>query len=109
MPEAQAREVLDVVAFLKPRLSRGKSAQQDVSAFERFGAVYEGTSTATSWLLVAVGILLVPWMELTRVGQQAWSLTQVGRLNGQSWTVVGAFDAEPTTAVSSQISGLREL
>jgi len=42
LPEAQAREVLDFVAFLKTRLSRGKSAQQDVSAFDRFGAVYEG-------------------------------------------------------------------
>jgi hypothetical protein len=41
LPEAQAREVLDFVAFLKSRLSRNKSAQQDVSAFDRFGAVYE--------------------------------------------------------------------
>jgi hypothetical protein len=42
LPEAQAREVLDFVAFLKSRLPRGKSAQQDISAFDRFGAVYEG-------------------------------------------------------------------
>jgi hypothetical protein len=42
LPEAQAREVLDFVAFLKSRLQRNKSAQQDVSAFDRFGAVYEG-------------------------------------------------------------------
>jgi erythromycin esterase-like protein len=42
LPEAQAREVLDFVAFLKSRLQRKKSAQQDVSAFDRFGAVYEG-------------------------------------------------------------------
>jgi hypothetical protein len=33
LPEAQARKVLDFV---------NKSAQQDVSAFDRFGAVYEG-------------------------------------------------------------------
>jgi hypothetical protein len=42
LPEAQAREVLDFVAFLKSRLQRKKPAQQDVSAFDRFGAVYEG-------------------------------------------------------------------
>ena len=42
LPEAQAREVLDFVAFLKSRLQRNKSARQDVSAFDRFGAVYEG-------------------------------------------------------------------
>jgi hypothetical protein len=41
LPEAQAREVLDFVAFLKSRL-RNKSSQQDVSAFDRFGSVYEG-------------------------------------------------------------------
>ena len=42
LPEAQARKVLDFVALLKTRLPRGKSAQQDVSAFDRFGAVYDG-------------------------------------------------------------------
>jgi hypothetical protein len=42
LPEAQAREVLDFVAFLKTRRARGKSVQQDMSAFDRFGAVYEG-------------------------------------------------------------------
>jgi hypothetical protein len=42
LPEAQAREVLDFVAFLKSRIQRNKSAQQDASAFDRFGAVYEG-------------------------------------------------------------------
>lgn len=42
LPEAQAREVLDFVAFLKSRLQRNKPAQQDVSVFDRFGAVYEG-------------------------------------------------------------------
>jgi hypothetical protein len=42
LPEAQAREVLDFVAVLKSRLERSKSSQQDASAFDRFGAVYEG-------------------------------------------------------------------
>ena len=42
LPEAQAREVLDFVAFLKSRLRRNKSTQRDLSAFDRFGAVYEG-------------------------------------------------------------------
>lgn len=42
LPEAQAREVLDFVAFLKARQASGKSVQQDMSAFDRFGAVYEG-------------------------------------------------------------------
>jgi hypothetical protein len=42
LPEAQAREVLDFAAFLKSRLQRNESTQQDVSAFDRFGAVYEG-------------------------------------------------------------------
>ncbi|HWM69904.1 MAG TPA: hypothetical protein VNO35_25230 [Steroidobacteraceae bacterium] len=42
LPEAQAREVLDFVAFLKSRLQRNESIQQDVSVFDRFGAVYEG-------------------------------------------------------------------
>jgi hypothetical protein len=42
LPEAQAREVLDFVAFLKSRLQRNKSGQQDVSVFDRFGSVYEG-------------------------------------------------------------------
>jgi hypothetical protein len=41
LPEAQAKEMLDFVAFLKSRLQRSKSSQQDVSAFDRFGAVYE--------------------------------------------------------------------
>jgi hypothetical protein len=42
LPEAQAREVLDFVAFLKSRLQRNKPTQRDVSVFDRFGAVYEG-------------------------------------------------------------------
>jgi Protein of unknown function (DUF2281) len=41
LPEAQAREVLDFLTFLKSRLQRSKS-QHDVSVFDRFGAVYEG-------------------------------------------------------------------
>jgi hypothetical protein len=48
LPEAQAWEELDFVAFLKSRLQRNESPQQDVSAFDRFGAVYEMHSTATS-------------------------------------------------------------
>jgi len=42
LPETVAREVLDFVAFLKARQATGKAAQQDMSAFDRFGAVYEG-------------------------------------------------------------------
>ncbi len=42
MPETVAREVLDFVALLKARQAKGKSAQRDMSAFDRFGAVYEG-------------------------------------------------------------------
>jgi len=42
LPEAQAREVLDFVAFLKSRLQRNRTTHKDVSAFDRFGAVYEG-------------------------------------------------------------------
>lgn len=34
--------MLDLVAFLKSLLQRNKSTQQDVSAVDRFGAVYEG-------------------------------------------------------------------
>lgn len=41
LPEIQAREVLDFVSFLKSRQA-DKSAQRDVSAFDRFGAVYDG-------------------------------------------------------------------
>ena len=42
LPETVAREVLDFVALLKTRQANGKSAQRDMSAFDRFGAVYEG-------------------------------------------------------------------
>lgn len=42
LPETQAREVLDFVSFLKSRLVTAKSARQDMSAFDRFGAVYDG-------------------------------------------------------------------
>src|SRR5438105_3906298 len=47
------------------------------------------------WLVLALLSLLVPWMWLTRVGQQAWSMTQVGiatipqRLGSSSVVVVG--------------------
>jgi putative ABC transport system permease protein len=47
------------------------------------------------WLVVALLTLLVPWMWLTRVGQQAWSVTQFGiatipqRLGSSSVVVVG--------------------
>ena len=33
---------LDFVSSLKSRQTAGKSAQQDMSAFDRFGAVYDG-------------------------------------------------------------------
>lgn len=42
LPEMQAREVLDFVSFLKSRRTTAKSAQRDMSAFDRFGAVYDG-------------------------------------------------------------------
>jgi hypothetical protein len=42
LPETQAREVLDFVSFLKYRQTSGKSAQWDMSVFDRFGAVYDG-------------------------------------------------------------------
>jgi len=42
LPETQAREVLDFVSFLKSRQTAGKAAQRDMSAFDRFGAVYDG-------------------------------------------------------------------
>jgi hypothetical protein len=42
LPETQARQVLDFVSFLKSRRTADKSAQRDMSAFDRFGAVYDG-------------------------------------------------------------------
>ena len=42
LPEAQAREVLDFVAFLKARRASTVATATDTSVFERFGAVYEG-------------------------------------------------------------------
>lgn len=42
LPEKQAREVLDFVSFLKSQWVTGKPIQQDMSAFDRFGAVYDG-------------------------------------------------------------------
>lgn len=45
LPEAQARAVLNFVLFLKSRIAVDQSAQRDMSAFDRFGAVYEGPCT----------------------------------------------------------------
>jgi hypothetical protein len=42
LSETQAREVLDFVSFLKSRRLTGKPSQRDMSAFDRFGAVYDG-------------------------------------------------------------------
>src|SRR5580693_1316924 len=47
------------------------------------------------WLILAMLVLLALWMALTRVGQQAWSVTKVGittipqRLGSSSVVVVG--------------------
>ena len=41
LPETQAREVLNFVSALKSRQTIGKF-QRDMSAFDRFGAVYDG-------------------------------------------------------------------
>src|ERR1700678_3516634 len=47
------------------------------------------------WVVLAVLVLLVLWMALTRMGQQAWSVTRVGiatipqRLGSSSVVVVG--------------------
>jgi hypothetical protein len=48
LPEAQAQSVLDFIEFLreKLRLRRNKARQQeaaDMSEFDQFGAVYDGT------------------------------------------------------------------
>ncbi len=42
LPETQAREVLDFVGFLKSQRKTSKLTQRDMSAFDRFGAVYDG-------------------------------------------------------------------
>lgn len=42
LSETQARQVLDFVSFLKSRRMTDKSAQRDMSTFDRFGAVYDG-------------------------------------------------------------------
>ena len=44
LPDARAREVLDIVEFLKSHLPRVTATftQQASSAFDRFGAIYEG-------------------------------------------------------------------
>ena len=47
------------------------------------------------WIVLAILVLLVLWMALTRIGQQAWSVTRVGiatipqRLGSSSVVVVG--------------------
>ncbi len=47
------------------------------------------------WVVLAILVLLVLWMALTRIGQQAWSVTRVGvatipqRLGSSSVVVVG--------------------
>jgi putative ABC transport system permease protein len=49
----------------------------------------------SAWVLVAMLLLLAAWMALTRVGQQSWSVTQVGiatipqRLGSSSVVVIG--------------------
>ncbi len=42
LPEQQARQVLAFVSVLKARQATGKAGQQDTSAFDRFGTVYDG-------------------------------------------------------------------
>ena len=45
-PEAQAQSVLDFIEFLREKLRRNKVRQQeatDMSEFDQFGAVYDGT------------------------------------------------------------------
>jgi Ca2+-binding EF-hand superfamily protein len=42
LPETQAREFLDFVTVLKSRQRSGKATERDMSAFDRFGAVYDG-------------------------------------------------------------------
>lgn len=42
LPEIQAREVLNFVSYLKFRQTAGKTVQRDMSAFDRFGALYDG-------------------------------------------------------------------
>jgi hypothetical protein len=46
LPEAQAQSVLDFIEFLLEKLHRNKVRQQeatDMSEFDQFGAVYDGT------------------------------------------------------------------
>jgi len=42
LPEDQARAVLHFVCFLRSRRAPARSAPPDMSAFDQFGAVYEG-------------------------------------------------------------------
>jgi hypothetical protein len=41
LPEDQARKVLDFVAYLKARRAE-QTSEQDMTVFDRFGAVYDG-------------------------------------------------------------------
>lgn len=46
LPEAQAQSVLDFIEFLMEKLRRNAARQQaaaDMSEFDQFGAVYDGT------------------------------------------------------------------
>ncbi|XCN74504.1 MAG: DUF2281 domain-containing protein [Candidatus Electrothrix aestuarii] len=46
LPEAQAQSVLDFIEFLREKLRRNKVRQQeaaDMSEFDQFGTVYDGT------------------------------------------------------------------
>ena len=46
LPEAQAQSVLDFIEFLTEKLRRNTARQQaatDMSEFDQFGAVYDGT------------------------------------------------------------------
>ena len=46
LPEAQAQSVLDFIEFLREKLRRSKARQQeaaDMSEFDQFGAIYDGT------------------------------------------------------------------
>ena len=44
LPERQARAVLAFVSSLRARHSGNRSSQRDMSAFDTFGAVYDGSS-----------------------------------------------------------------
>ena len=51
LPEAQAQSVLDFIEFLTEKLRRNTARQQaatDMSEFDQFGAVYDGTFDRTA-------------------------------------------------------------